>query len=123
MYDENDCFDNINSSAGKDNGIFKKSRLSHKCRHLERENFYLPYKKSDKFLKTSKKFRRKHCSVGVDEKFHKIMYLNRLAGEMIANDSIVDVVSISNMDKRIAKLFDQVYYEISKTKRKYLRFR
>lgn len=108
----------IDTAMSKESGIVRKSRLSQKCGRLERENFYLPYKKTDKFLKNSKKFRRKHCNMENSEKLQKFMYLNQLADEMIVNDSIVNMVSISNMEKRITKLFDQIYFEISKAKRK-----
>lgn len=94
-----------------------KNGIQTKFRHSERENYCYPYKKSLKILKASKRFRRKHYNTENDEKLQEIVYLNQLADTMFTNESIVNLAGISNMDKRISKLFDQIEYEIYKAKR------
>lgn len=113
--DDNDCLGNYNESSDK-----LKANIQTKFRHAERENYFFPYKKSVKLLKSSKRFRRKHFNAENDEKLQEIAYLNQLADKVIANDSVVGgPIAVSNMEKCISKLLDQIQYEILKAKRKY----
>lgn len=112
-YDD-ECLDEFNASTDK-----VKASIQSKFRHSERENYCFPYKKSLKFLKASKRFRRKcHFNGENDEKLQEIVYLNKLADTVMKSDSVAGLSGITNMDKRISKLFDQLQYEISKAKRK-----
>lgn len=111
-YDD-DCLGDFNGTNDK-----VKGSIQTKFRHSERENYCYPYKKSLKFLKASKRFRRKHYNTENDEKLHEIIYLNQLADTVFTNDSVVSPTGVSNMDKRISKLLDQIQYEIFKAKRK-----
>lgn len=107
------CLADFNGSNEK-----MKSSMQSKFRHSERENYCFPYKKSPKLLKASKRFRRKHYNTENDEKLQEIVYLNQLADSVFANDSVVSPTVVSNIDKRISKLLDQIQYEIFKAKRK-----
>lgn len=109
-----DRLDNFNVGTGDK----VKNSMQTKFRHSERENYCFPYKKSMKFLKASKRFRRKNYNGQSDEKLQEIVYLNQLADTVFTNDKFRSVTGISNMDKRISKLFDQIQYEILKAKRK-----
>lgn len=111
-YDD-DCLADFNGSSEK-----LKGGMQSKFRHSERENYCFPYKKSLKLLKASKRFRRKHYNTENDEKLQEIVYLNQLADTVFANDSVVSPMTVSNIDKRISKLLDQIQYEIFKAKRK-----
>lgn len=96
-----------------------KGSIQTKFRHSERENYCFPYKKSLKILKATKRFRRKcHFNTENDDKLQEIVYLNKLADTVIGSDSVAGFSGISNMDKRIPKLLDQIQYEIFKAKRK-----
>lgn len=108
-YDD-DCLADYSSAGEKVKGMMQS-----KFRHSERENYCYPYKKSQKY---SKRFRRKHFNEN-DDKLQEIVYLNQLANTVLSNDTSVNQAGVSNMDKRISKLLDQIQYEISKAKRKY----
>lgn len=108
-----DCLSDFNGVGDK-----MKNSMPSKIRHSERENYCFPYKKSLKFLKASKRFRRKHYNAENDEKLQEIIYLNQLADTVFTNDSVVNATGVSNMDKRISKLLDQIQYDIFKAKRK-----
>lgn len=108
-----DCRTEFNSTSEK-----VKGSMQSKFRHSERENYCFPYKKSVKFLKASKRFRRKHYNTENEEKLREIVYLNQLADTVLTNDSIVSLGGASTMDKRISKLFDKIQNEIFKAKRK-----
>lgn len=113
-YDDDDCLGNYNDTSDK-----LKANIQTKFRHAERENYFFPYKKSVKLLKSSKRFRRKHYNTENDEKLQEIAYLNQLADKVIANDSVIGgPIAVSNMEKCISKLLDQIQYEILKAKRK-----
>lgn len=112
-YDD-DCLGNFNSSTEK-----MKAGIHTKFRHSERENYCFPYKKSLKLLKSTKRFRRKHFNAENGDKLQEIAYLNQLADSVLTNDTVVSPAGVSNMDKRISKLLDQIQYEILKAKRKY----
>lgn len=112
-YDDDRLVGNFNGSSEK-----LKGSIQTKFRHSERENYCYPYKKSLKLLKASKRFRRKHYNTENDEKLQEIVYLNQLADTMFTNESVVSSTGVSNMDKRISKLLDQIKYEIFKAKRK-----
>lgn len=111
---EDDCLDEYNGTGEK-----VKNSIQTKFRHSERENYCFPYKKSLKLLKSTKRFRRKHFNVENDKQLQEIAYLNQLADTVLTNDSVVNPVGVSNMDKRISKLLDRIHYEIVKAKRKY----
>lgn len=117
-YDDDDCLGNYNDSSDK----LKTNQIQTKFRHAERENYFFPYKKSGKLLKSSKRFRRKHYNTENDEKLQEIAYLNKLADKVIASDSVNGgPLAVSNMEKCISKLLDQIQYEILKAKRKFSR--
>lgn len=113
-YDDDDSYNDTTSDK-------LKVTLQTKFRHAERENYFFPYKKSVKLLKSSKRFRRKHYNTENDEKLQEIAYLNQLADKMIANDSVIGgpIAAVSNIEKCISKLLDQIQYEILKAKRKH----
>lgn len=113
-YDDDCLVGNFNGAGEK-----VKGSMQAKFRHSERENYCYPYKKSLKLLKASKRFRRKHYNTENDEKLQEIVYLNQLADTMFTNESVVSSTGVSNMDKRISKLLDQIKYEIFKAKRKW----
>lgn len=113
-YDD-DCLGEFNGSTEK-----LKGSIQTKFRHSERENYCFPYKKSLKLLKSTKRFRRKHYNSENDEKLQEIAYLNQLADTVLTNnDTVVSSPGVSNMDKRISKLLDQIQYDILKARRKY----
>lgn len=112
-YDDN-CLGEFNGTGEK-----VKASIQTKFRHSERENYCFPYKKSLKLLKSTKRFRRKHFNAENGDKLQEIAYLNQLADSVLTNDTVVSPAGVSNMDKRISKLLDQIQYEILKAKRKY----
>lgn len=112
--DDDDYLGQFNGSVDK-----VKSNIQTKFRHSERENYCFPYKKSLKLLKASKRFRRKHYDTENDEQLQEIAYLNQLADTVLTNEPVVSSAGVSNMDKRISKLLDQIQYDILKAKRKY----
>lgn len=114
-YDDDDCLGNYNDSSDK-----LKASIQTKFRHAERENYFFPYKKSTKLFKSSKRFRRKHYNTENDGKLQEIAYLNKLAGKVITSESVIGgSIAVSNVEKCISKLLDQIQYEILKAKRKY----
>lgn len=99
------------------NGSLKSSR-SNQYRQLERYIDCSSYKKSMKLLKVSKKTRRKQYDLENDGKHNEIVYLNRLAENVFAKDSIEQrLVGVSEINKKISNLFERIDQEISKAKR------
>lgn len=115
-FEDDDCLGDYIDSSDK-----LKANIQTKFRHSERENYFSPYKKSVKILKSTKRFRRKHYNTENDEKLQEIAYLNQLADKVITNDPVIGgPIGVSNMEKCISKLLDQIQFEIFKVKRKCL---
>lgn len=71
-----------------------------------------------KLLKASKKTRRKQYDLENDDKHNQIVYLNRLAENVLAKDSMAQrLVGVSEINKKISNLIDRIHQEISKAKR------
>lgn len=108
--DEDEFYSDLNGSL--------KSTRSNQYRQLERDIDCSSYKKSMKLLKASKKTRRKQYDLENDDKHNEIVYLNRLAENVFAKDSMAQrLVGVSEINKKISNLFDRIHQEISKAKR------
>lgn len=108
--DEDEYYPDLNGSL--------KSTRSNQYRQLERHIDCSSYKKSMKLLKASKKSRRKQYDLENDDKHNEIVYLNRLAENLFAKDSMAQrLVGVSEINKKISNLFDRIHQKILKAKR------
>lgn len=119
--DEDACFTSLRTSPSENEyrAEQKSSRLAQKSLHFDRENESFPYQKPIPMVKSTKKFRRKLYNLENDDELNDIDYKRRLTDTVFTNSGVNYLVSASNMNKRIAQLFDLLYYEIYKAKRKF----